>query len=411
MKSLPPPVSTIKVALQFERQDRVSVGRLHYRERCIFFEYDTHFLSVDMDISPFHLPKQVGVMQFDPALFQGLPGVFNDSLPDGWGKLLLDREIRSHGVQPESLTPVDRLAHVGQYGMGALVYEPDYSDVLDNGVVDLDSLANLASEVLEGGSSAVFEELLQLNGSSAGVRPKALIGVNKDKSSVIYGVHDIPKNYDYWLVKFTNSSEDLNAGAVEFVYSQMAKAAGIEMSDTHLFPAQHSAGFYATERFDRSRNHRLHLHSACGLLHSDFRTPSLDYKDLLHLTHILTQDFSEVRKMYRLAVFNVLAHNQDDHAKNFSYLMNEKGQWCLSPAYDLTFSSGLGGEQNTMVLGKGKHITTADLMRLGGLAELSSREISESIEQVQDTLSQWPKLAKLAGITDGQIKRISQLIM
>ena len=134
----------------------------------------------------------------------------------------------------------------------------------------------------------------------------------------------------------------------------MATRSGIAIPETHLFPAKKSAGYFATKRFDRDCPKSLHMHTVCGLLHSDFRSPSLDYQDLIELTTLLTRDVRETEKMFRLAVFNVLAHNRDDHSKNFSFLMNEVGEWQLSPAYDLTFSSGPGGEQSTMVIGEGK---------------------------------------------------------
>lgn len=405
------PTKLIHVSLNFGSQN-IKVGRLLYENRRIFFEYDTSFLPTPFDLSPVHLAKRSGVMQFDPALFEGLPGVFSDSLPDGWGRLLLDRAMRSHGIPPEALTPLDRLAHVGHWGMGALVYEPDYSEFnhscsnSSNTQIDLNRLALQAHKIMTGSAEIVFDELLSLNGSSAGARPKALIGVNSDKSTIIHGVHNLPDGFDHWLVKFPNSSEGKYSGAIEYIYSKMAKLAGVEMTDTYLFPAKQSLGFYATKRFDRIGLKRFHLHSACGLLHSNFRTPCLDYSDLIKFTILLTRNLHEAEKMYRLAVFNVLSHNQDDHAKNFSYLMDETGQWRMSPAYDITYSLGLGAEQSTMVLGVGKNISLEQLINLGEIAELHKSKSIDIIQQCQHALSQFKSLAREVGIDNKLISQI-----
>ena len=221
-----------------------------------------------------------------------------------------------------------------------------------------------AQEVLDGTSDDVLAELIALNGSSAGARPKALIGVNDKRDHIIHGVHDLPAGYTPWMVKFPNSQDGLDAGAIEYVYALMAKEAGVSMPDVHLFPAKRGTGYFAIKRFDRDGDKRYHMHTACGLLHSDFRTPSLDYEDLVALTGMLTRDVREVEKLYQLAVFNVLAHNRDDHSKNFSYLMDSQGRWKISPAYDLTFSSGPRGEQSTMVMGEGRNPNTIHLLKL-----------------------------------------------
>lgn len=143
---------------------------------------------------------------------------------------------------------------------------------------------------------------------------------------MIHGVHNLPSGYTPWMVKFPNTQDGLDAGAIEYVCALMAKNAGVFTPDVHLFPALIGAGYFAIKRFDRDGLKRYHMHSACGLLHSDFRTPSLDYEDLITLTGVLTRDMREVEKLYRLAVFNVLAHNRDDHSKNFSYLMDSQGE-------------------------------------------------------------------------------------
>jgi len=252
---------------------------------------------------------------------------------------------------------------------------------------------------------------LALGGSPQGARPKAMIGVSRDKSKVIQGVEELPAGYEPWLVKFANTADGQDAGAIEYVYSLMAQEAGLEMMEAHLFPAKKSAGYFATRRFDRTENGgRLHMHTACGLLHSDFRVPSLDYQDLIKATMILTRDMREAQKMYRLAVFNVLSHNRDDHAKNFSFLMDETGAWRMAPAYDLTFSSGPGGEQSTMVMGEGKNPGIEHLLKLAEVADLSRADAQRIIDETMMALLQWKELAKSCGVSKANIKRIGDVI-
>ena len=191
------------------------------------------------------------------------------------------------------------------------------------------------------------------------------------------------------LVKFPNAYDGADAGAIEYVYALMAAEAGLDMPEAHLFSAQKGAGYFAVKRFDRQGTKRLHMHTACRLLHSDFRMPSLDYEDLLALTMTLTKDIREVEKMFRLAVFNVLAHNRDDHAKNFSFLMDATGEWKTSPAYDLTFSSGPNGEQSTTVLGEGGSPDAGHLTKLGLDAKIPQECIDRIIARTKSALSEW----------------------
>jgi serine/threonine-protein kinase HipA len=399
------PVKEIKVGISF--CDEVTpVGRLAIRNRQIYFEYDPAFIEQGIEISPFRLPIKSGLQSFNYNLFEGLPGVFNDSLPDGWGRLLFDRYVRSLGILPSDITPLDRLAHIGKHGLGALVFEPDYSINEVENDISLDKLAIQAQEVLDGSSDDVLAELITLNGSSAGARPKALIGVNETRDHIIHGVHALPDGYTPWIVKFPNSQDGLDAGAIEYVYALIAKEAGIVMPDVHLFSAERGASYFAIKRFDRHSGTRYHMHTACGLLHSDFRTPSLDYEDLTALTSMLTRDVREVEKMFQLAVFNVLSHNRDDHSKNFTFLMDQEGQWKLSPGYDLTFSSGPGGEQSTMVMGEGRNPNTEHLLKLSKETKIKNQRIDTIIDQTKSSLAKWSTLAKTFGVSNANISLI-----
>ncbi|SFJ03790.1 serine/threonine-protein kinase HipA [Kaistella treverensis] len=402
-------ITEIKVGLNFSSEIQ-SVGRLAERNGIIYFEYDEEFSQKGVEISPFKLPLRNGVVELPSDPFEGLAGVFSDSLPDGWGRLLFDRMMRSQGISPSEISSLDRLAYVGLNGMGALVYEPDSSPPTIQEFIDLDHLATQTEKILEGASGEIITKLLALNGSSAGARPKALIGVDQDRKNISYGVNQLNDGFEHWLVKFPNSQDGTDSGAIEYVYALMAKEAGLYFPDVHLFSSQKGNGFFGVKRFDRQENKRFHMHTVSGLIHSNFRFPSLDYEDLFSLTMALTKDIREVEKMFRLAVFNVMAHNRDDHAKNFSFLMNEFGEWKLSPAYDLTFSNGPGGEQSTMVVGEGKNITIKHLVKLGLDAKISKEFIDQIIEQTRNAVSKWTFLANEYGISKSNIELINRVI-
>lgn len=401
------PISTLKVRIDFG-DGPLDVGRLAIRERLIYFEYERSFIQRGLEISPLRLPLQPGLKRLDAGPFDGLPGVFNDSLPDGWGRLLFDRALRARRLAPTQASPLDRLAYVGTGGMGALTYEPATNPDPADAPIDLDWVAGQALEVLAGQADEVIGELLALNGSSAGARPKAMIGYAPKTGAMTHGRGPLPEDFEPWLVKFPNAQDGKDAGAIEYVYALMARAAGVEMTQTHLFPARRGAGFFATRRFDRMGQKRLHAHTASGLLHADHRIPSLDYEDLIALTLRITRDVREAVKMFRLAVFNVLGHNRDDHAKNFTWLMDEAGRWSLSPAYDLTFSSGPGGEQTTMVKGEGRAPGETHLLALAAEAGLAPHAAQAIVDQTRQALGQWTRLARQYGVSASSIRLIAE---
>ena len=400
-------IKELKVGLNFGSEIQ-PVGRLAIRDGIIYFEYDNAFLETNLEISPLKFPLQRGVIELPRTPFEGLAGVFNDSLPDGWGRLLFDRMLRAEGILPNEVTALDRLAYVGLNGMGALVYEPDESPNHYDEKINLDVLASQTEQVLEGESGEVINELLALNGSSAGARPKAMIGLDSQRKNISHGTGDLKDGFEHWIVKFPNTQDGNDSGAIEYIYSIMAENAGLEMPATHLFPSQKGSGYFAVKRFDRDKNKRFHMHTVSGLIHSNYRFPSHDYEDLLALTSAITKDIREVEKMFRLAVFNVMAHNRDDHAKNFSFLMNEFGEWNLSPGYDLTFSNGPGGEQSTMVMGEGRNISRTHLEKLGLEAKLSKALIDKIIQKTSAALGNWKSLAKGYGVNKENIELIEK---
>jgi serine/threonine-protein kinase HipA len=384
------------------RGTRHFVGRLAERNRTILFEYDRDFLSSGLELSPFKLPLQAGVFEDKDRVFDGLPGVFNDSLPDGWGLLLLDRALRSQGVRLHEISPLHRLSMVGSGGMGALEYVPsqDVSAALDASSLHLDGLAQEARNILAEGEASleVVFDLLKLGGSSGGARPKILADVSADGSQVLPdgqgGAGSSP-----WLIKFHAREEGADQGLVEYVYSLMAREAGVEMPETRLFPSRTTPGFFGVRRFDRENGQKIHVHTAAGLLHASHRHPTLDYENLLRLAKALTRDVRNVEKMVRLMIFNVKSDNRDDHSKNFSFLLDAAGRWKFAPAYDLTPSAGFNGEHSAMVNGKGKNITDADLIQAASIVDVPKNFITEAIQKTTEALAKFEKLKQGHGST------------
>ena len=378
--------------------NRLFVGVLEEHNQRIFFEYAPEFIQSSISLSPFMLPLKQQVYEDEKYTFDGLFGVFNDSLPDGWGCLLLDRKLQSKGLSYNSITPLQRLSLIGLNAMGALEYEPITEiDKEFAGDIVLDALSMEAGKILQGNSSEVLDELLCLNGSSGGARPKIVALVSKDKQTLVHG-NLTQENYEPWIIKFNSSLDDKDIGAKEYIYSLMAKDAGIEMPDTFLFPSKDSSGHFGVKRFDRTDEGKVHIHTACGLLHASHRFASLDYASLLKLTSILTKDVREVEKMVRLMVFNILSGNKDDHSKNFSFMLTKDNVWKMAPAYDLTPSQGLNGEQTAMVNGKGKNITKEDFIKVAEPFGFDAKKVKEIIEQVNDAISGYKKYANDIGI-------------
>ena len=404
------PVKKVQVSIDFGDHP-IIVGQLAWIKREFYFEYDPVFLESRLEISPFKLPLNAKTFKGEPRPFEGLFGVFNDSLPDGWGRLLLDRALRSHSIAPEALSPLDRLTHVGKRGMGALLFEPDVSEhVSQTEFLDLYRLANESAKVLDGETEGVFQELLELSGSSTGARPKIMIGVAPDKKRLVHGQQMLPNGFEHWMVKFASTNDQKDIGAIEYAYSLMAKAAGVDMMQTCLFPAPKGKGYFGVQRFDRVGTRRLHMHSLSGLIHADHQLPSLDYQDALRVTLSLTRNMREVTKMFRLAAFNVGAHNRDDHSKNFSFLMDEQGSWRVSPAYDLTFSYGPGGEHCTMIMGEGRNPGRMQLIVLADKFGIPKSTTNEILDQVFESVSKWTTFADEAGVTKASIKAIKSAI-
>ena len=274
------------------------VGRLILNdERLCVFEYHSEFISNGFSISPFYLPLKSGVFTARREPFEGVFGIFNDSLPDGWGNLLVDRYLTSNGLRPDRLSVLDRLSIVGSSGMGALRYVPDGHIKAVEEIEDINILANEVQKLLsEVDYNKSLELLVEKGGSSGGARPKVLININGEP----------------WLVKFPSSHDPKDIGETEYNYSLIAKKCSIDMPETALLEKK----YFGVKRFDRDGKRKIHMHTASGLLYASHRFPSLDYIDLIKVTMVLTKDVNEAYKMFRLMIFNVLTGNKDDHAKN-----------------------------------------------------------------------------------------------
>lgn len=334
------------------------------------FEYDAGWLQHGFSISPLSLPLQKGVFVpkgYDP--FEGLFGVFADSLPDGWGRLLVDRMLRKEGIDPEKVDMLSRLAIVGSSGMGALRYQPE--KMLSNKVRErsLDELARGCEAVLLTNESDKLDELFELGGSSGGARPKVNYRIDGEE----------------WIVKFASSYDKKEIGLQEYEYSLCAKECGIRMEDTRLMTSEICPGYFATRRFDRVNGKRIPMISASALLETSHRIPNLDYHILMQLTLKLTKDYRQVEQMYRLMCFNVFAHNRDDHSKNFSFLYKEnKGIWILAPAYDLTYSNSIGGEHATTVDGNGSNPGRKELLAVAEAIRFDLRKAKTIADEINE---------------------------
>lgn len=336
------------------------------------FEYDSEWIKNGFSISPRTLPliKKPFFAKYDP--FEGVFGVFSDSLPDGWGRLLVDRILLSKKINPQEVNSLNRLAIVGDSGMGALSYKPVHSLVQNYEIDDYDKLAQECKKILSTQYSEDLDNLFYLGGSSGGARPKILTKYKDEE----------------WIIKFPSSLDSDDIGEEEYLYSLCAKECGIEVPEVKLFPSNLCKGYFGIKRFDRVAGKRVHMISVSALLETTHRIPNLDYNILMKLTLSLTQSFDEVIKLYRLMCFNVFSHNRDDHSKNFTFLyLEEKKRWVLSPAYDLTYSFSVGGEHATTINGNGKSPTITDILAVAeniGIKKEAALEIAKNIQEIVD---------------------------
>ena len=400
------------------------------------FEYGPGFLKKGLDISPIHMglpAARLGDSIFSfPALnretFHGLPGLLADALPDKFGNAVIDAWLARNGRDSADFSPVERLCYTGRRGMGALEFQPTVSQGLDRPVpVEITELARLAQEITGrrfaldvtlGGNhkenNEAITDILRVGTSAGGGRPKAVIAMDA-QGHVISGQAEVPAEYDYWILKFDGVSdlelgEPKGYGRIEYAYSLMARAAGIEMTECRLLE-EHGRAHFLTRRFDRSGGKKIHMQSLCGLAHYDFNMPgAYGYEQAFAVMRKLRISKASAIQQYRRMIFNVIARNQDDHTKNIAFLMDNKGKWRLSPAFDVTYSHNPAGKwtnQHQMSInGKRDHFLLADLIAVG--ESISLPRPGEIIKEVADAVQRWPLFAGKAGLNEERISEISR---
>lgn len=381
----------LEVRLERAREDSELVGQLVEHRGRVGFEYAPAFIAAGRSISPLKLPLKPELV-WAPA-HDRLHGVFDDALPDGWGMLLMDRHFRRSGLNITSISVLDRLAYLGDRTMGALSFFPPADDrPTHSDSIDLQQLSDAAEQVIAGAISEVLPQLQYAGGTPGGARPKVLVAVCGDQMRT--GTDLPPEGYESWLIKFTGKHEAADTGAVEHVYANLARRAGIRVPETRLFVTAAGQRCFGVRRFDRVGATRLHIHTLAGLLNADIRVPNLDYDYFFRVTSQLTRSHVDVSEVFRRMLFNVLAHNRDDHGKNSSYIMNWDGEWSLAPAYDLTFSQGPGGHHTMAVNGESASPTWRDMLALAGLAGIDERAAAAILEQVREAVHAWPAEAR-----------------
>lgn len=342
----------------------------------VAFSYDKEWLENGFSISPFSLPLEPKVFIPNNYIFDGLFGIFADSLPDAWGRLLLERMLKEYSIQKD-ITVLDRLALVGKSGMGALEYEPDYELGEEITLKNFDYLSEQCQKILHTEYSEELDLLYKMGGSSGGARPKILTNIDSKD----------------WIIKFPAHVDSKDIGFQEYIYSKCAKKCNICMTETKLFASELCKGYFGTVRFDRieknGEKYKIHMASAAALLEADYKAPCMDYHTLMKLTRILTRENKEdLENMFRRMCFNVFAHNRDDHAKNFSFLYDEEiNGWRLSPAYDLTYSNTYFGEHTTSVDGNGANPGEKEIINVGVKAGMKKKNCMSIMEQVRECVS------------------------
>lgn len=393
----------------------------------VIFEYAESFRTSGLELSPVHLPlSRQGPIGFPElqrvASFAGLPGVLADCLPDAFGNAVIRRYFEQRGTPDAALSPVQRLLYIGARAVGALEFRPALEGVshpATGTALEIATLVEEARRVIEGDPRVAVPEMMQLGASAGGARAKALILWNRTTNRVRSAFADRQRGDEDWLIKFDGVSAGAGGhglskefvpgpyGRTEYVYAKMARAAGIEMADTHLLFEREFAHFM-TKRFDREGGQRVHMHSLGGLLHIDYNVrQALSYEQYFRTIRQLGLHQTSVEQAFRRMVFNILARNQDDHVKNFAFLMGRDGAWRLSPAFDVTWANGNAWTttHQMTVNGKGDAFSRHDVLAAGHAFDLP-RGGAQIVEQVESALSAWTPEARAVGLTDDWIQSV-----
>ena len=403
------------------------------------FEYSPEFIRSGIELAPLTMPLAPGIYRFpqlDFATFKGLPGLIADSLPDDFGNAVLNAWVASRGRRPQDITPLQRLQYTGKRGMGALEFSPAtrLKSLNASQQVEINALVAMAQDILdqrEGFQVAINPHgrddaeamlaLLSVGMSAGGARPKAVLAFNEDFSQARSGQTHVPPGFSHYLMKFDGVSEHnqnketfgdpMGYGAMEYVYAQMARACGIEIMPCHLL-AEGDRRHFLTRRFDREGNDKLHVQTLNGLAHVDYKKPgSFSYAGLFAVARQLRLGAHDAEQILRRMVFNIVARNHDDHAKNVAFILRGK-QWSLAPAYDLAYSYKPGSpwvNSHWMSLnGKRDGFTRDDIYSLQPLSPLFSRKkLNSVVDDITEQVSRWPQLAKEQGVPVSLINEIS----
>lgn len=395
-------------------------------EDVVAFEYAPSFAASGIEISPLTMPLSNRVHTF-PDLsrntFYGLPGLLADSLPDKFGRALIDAWLATQGRQPDSFNAVERLCYTGERGMGALEFVPAIGPkVRPAGRIQIDKLVELASEVLvsrndlrvsfaDESRERALTDILRVGTSAGGARAKAVIAWHPSTNEVRSGQVPAAKGFEYWLLKFDgvkgNRDKELEDpqgyGVIEYAYYRMAKDCGIDMSECRLFE-ENGRRHFMTRRFDRlAGGEKLHMQSLGALAHYDFNMAgAYGYEQALLVIRQLELPMRAIEEQFRRMVFNIVARNQDDHVKNIAFLMDKSGQWSLSPAFDMTYSfnpSGSWTASHQMTLnGKRDDFTLDDFKACAKTASMKRGRADAIVNEVRETVSRWKGYAEEAGV-------------
>ncbi|WCG82837.1 type II toxin-antitoxin system HipA family toxin [Pectobacterium sp. A5351] len=368
----------------------------------IMFEYSEEAIRRGLELSSFRLPLKGPRLSRDFPLHQlGLPGPAYDSLPDGWGMLLMDRLFKLRGLNAARIGPLERLTYIGSNAMGAMSFEPSQPEVAAVAEdIQLAQLSTEVQEVLDGEGGAFLQRLLLMGGSPQGARPKALL--YRAPGSRIFTT-SATSGLEAWLFKFPAKQEHPEVCAIEAVYAQCLRECHIRTPDTEYFALPNGQAAFASRRFDRQNGLRVPMQSLAAFTGANYQSPgSLDYANFLRATQLCTNDVREKVLAFERVVFNIIFNNRDDHPKNFAYIMSSSGQWQLAPAYDVTYCEGPGGYHQMDVMGEALAISRKSLHKLGVQeADLAPSQMDLIIDKYSEVAASFAKRA--AGMFPGCI--------
>lgn len=360
----------------------IHYGTLAETDQGIYFEYTAEALKSSIQLSPLQMPLSAGLFHNFPNYQDNLPGFIADSLPDGWGRLLMDRFLlKERGISSYQITPLQRLALVGDRTIGALSFIPAEPLQQENQQsMDLTQLANQVQQVVSDKDTDALLQLILIGGSPQGARPKAMVRYNPHTNYISTEATAIGEE---WLVKFPAKQEHYEVCAIEQIYSTLARDIGIVVPPTKYFRLDKKYSAFAIKRFDRTTEGlRIPVLTVAGALDLNFRIPNFDYRDLLRLTRAITHNIQEVYAMLLRIIFNIIFNNRDDHTKNFSFIMDKNQQWYISPAYDLTFNEGPSGYHQMAIMGEAKNPTKQDLVKLITDSALDINKYNQFVDKV-----------------------------